>query len=182
MMATKATPSYSVGAIALAELNITKATSENSVSDTLTLLEGAQASKLQSQWRELFSRNAPARFGPEFMKRAIAYRVQEMAYGGLNRQIQLRLKAAMKYAGAPGSKDMSPRPVIKSGTRFVREWNGETHEVIASEHGGFTYQRTTYRSLSVIARKITGAHQSGPRFFGIDRKRPKAGGSEVPNG
>ena len=182
MILTKAPTFCSASAVAPTERTIAKVFFANNVRDSLALLECLQDSNLQIKWREFFSRNAPARFGPELMKRAIAYRVQEMTYGGLSRPIQLRLNAAMKYAGMLGSKAVSPGPLIKSGTRFVREWNGETHEVVASEVGGFAYRGKAYRSLSVIAREITGAHQSGPRFFGIDRKRPGADAPEVPNG
>ena len=67
---------------------------------------------------------------------------------------------------------------MKAGTRFLREWQGETHEVQALEGGQFSYRAKVYRSLSVIARVITGTHQSGPRFFGLKdaEKKSKARG------
>ena len=140
----------------------------------LARLEGLPAPELHIQWRELFGRDAPRRLGPELMKRAIAYRLQELAIGGLSRTAELRLKAAGAYRGKSGNRGASRAPIIKRGTRFVREWNGETHEVLASGEGGFAYRGKAYRSLSVIARKITGTHQSGPRFFGLPTKGAKA--------
>ena len=72
--------------------------------------------------------------------------------------------------------------MIKSGTRFVREWQGETHEVLAIESEAFAYRGKIFRSLTVIARAITGTHQSGPRFFGLRRQDSKTQGSEQSHG
>jgi len=71
---------------------------------------------------------------------------------------------------------------VKAGTRFIREWQGETHEVQSVEDGRFVYRGEIFRSLSVIAREITGTHQSGPRFFGIIRKDSKRVGLESADG
>lgn len=137
-------------------------------------LDAICASNLQIRWRELFGRNAPRRLGPELMKRAIAYRLQELAVGGLSRTAELRLKAAGAYGGNSGNQTATRGPLVKRGTRFVREWNAEIHEVLASGDGSFAYRGKAYRSLSVIAREITGTHQSGPRFFGLQAKSSKS--------
>ena len=82
-------------------------------------------------------------------------------------------KAAAQGAGAKtgieGRRASSSPATVKPGTRFLREWQGEMHEVQAIETGDFIYRGRTYRSLSVVAREITGTHQSGPRFFGLGR-------------
>jgi len=163
----------SVDRSAGAEASPDGAPQQGSVPD-LVQLEELHASNLQIRWRELFGRNAPRRLKPELMKRAIAYRLQELAIGGLSRNLELRLKAAGAYGGKSGTQTALRGPVIKRGTRFVREWNGETHEVSAAGDGGFAYRGKAYRSLSVIAREITGTHQSGPRFFGLPKKASKA--------
>lgn len=155
-----------------------------SLDNTLAALEPLDQSNLQMRWRELFGRNAPARLGADLLRRAIAYRIQELELGGLTRQAQLRLKAAGGGLGKPGSgraRTSSPS-LVKPGTRFVREWLSEVHEVQAIDTGGFIYRGKTYRSLSLIAREITGTHQSGPRFFGIRRTDTATGKREAMNG
>jgi len=138
--------------------------------DALAHLDVLHAANLQIRWRELFGRNATARLGPELMKRAIAYRLQELAHGGLSGTAELHLKAAVTYADKRGNKIAARGSIIKSGTRFVREWNVETHEVLASGEGDFADRGKVYKSLSVIARLITGTHQSGPRFLWLECK------------
>lgn len=162
-----------IGRSAVAVASADGAPQQRSVPD-LAQLAGLQVSDLRTRWRELFSYDAPRRLGPELMKRAIAYKLQEQALGGLSRTAELRLKAAGAYGGKLGKHTPTRGPTIKRGTRFVREWNGETHEVLASGDGGFAYRGKAYRSLSVIAREITGTHQSGPRFFGLTTKVIKA--------
>lgn len=180
-MTTATTMSRSMGASASAgHANVTSA-SEESIMEALAHLGGIEATELKVRWRELFGRNPSVRLGPELMKRAIAYRLQVLAYGGLSRTAKLRLRAAATYSGKPANKSVLRRPVIKTGTRFVREWNGEFHEVLASGDGYFNYRGKAYRSLSVIAREITGTHQSGPRFFGLNVKPVQTTSREAPD-
>ena len=152
--------------------------------DALAALEHLDQSNLQIRWRELFGRNAPVRLGADLLRRAIAYRLQELELGGLSRPAQLRLKAAGGGLGKPGSdrRDAASPALIKPGTRFVREWQNEVHEVQAIDTGDFIYRGKTYRSLSLIAKAITGTHQSGPRFFGIGKNDSAARKREVKNG
>lgn len=147
-------------------------------------LEALDASNLQMRWREAFGRNPPARLGVDLLRRVIAYRVQELELGGLSRQARLRLKAAGSQAGKENtSRGSGSSPFhVKAGTRFVREWQGEVHEVEAIDTGNFVYRGKTYRSLSTLAREITGTHQSGPRFFGISRGEPQKARKGVVNG
>ena len=86
------------------------------------------------------------------------YETQARALGGLSRVTERRLKKASLGAAAP--------PRAKAGTRLVREWNGRTYQVEVVE-GGYVMDGKSWRSLSAIARHITGAHWSGPRFFGV---------------
>jgi hypothetical protein len=126
---------------------------------------------LRAAWLDIYGIEAPTRLGTEFVKRAVAHHLQEQAFGGLSKQARFRLKAL--EGRSPGHKSASGNPVppatVKIGTRFVREWQRETHEVLAIEDGSFVYRGKTYRSLTVIARDITGTHQSGPRFFGLGK-------------
>ena len=135
----------------------------------ITTLEQMGLHALRRQWRDFHGSDAPARLGSEFLKRAIAFHLQEQLLGGLSRQARLRLKALERQspgeAGVAGR--LSASASVKTGTRFLREWQGETHEVQANAGGQFVYRGKVHRSLSVIAREITGTHQSGPRFFGL---------------
>jgi hypothetical protein len=150
----------------------------------LAALEHLDVLNLQIRWRELFGRSAPVRLGADLLRRAIAYRLQELALGGLSRPAQLRLKAAGNRAGK-GVSDRGGRSspaIVKPGTRFVREWQNEVHEVQAIETGHFVYRGKTFRSLSLIARTITGTAQSGPRFFGMRRTGSGPTGREASDG
>lgn len=155
-----------------------------SLDEALAALEHLDVSNLQMRWRGLFGRSAPARLGADLLGRAIAYRLQELALGGLSRPAQLRLKAAGSRTGrgAAGRGSGSSPSIVKPGTRFVREWQNEVHEVQAIDTGEFVYRGKTYGSLSLVARKITGTHQSGPRFFGIRKTWSGATGGETSHG
>lgn len=125
---------------------------------------------LQQRWQELFGRPAPARVRRDLLRRVIAYRIQEQAYGGLKpatvRQLR-RIAEGLKSSDTPAvPSTVSLRP----GARLMREWSGETH-VVDVTPDGFTWHGKVYRSLSVIAREITGARWSGPRFFGLKDSR-----------
>ena len=118
---------------------------------------------LRRQWQAAFGAEAPARAGPEFLRRALTFRLQEQLSGGLSRPATLRLKALERRLAAKVGGGASSSPaIVKPGTRFLREWQGEMHEVQAIETGDFIYRGGTYRSLSVVACEITGTHQSGP--------------------
>ena len=99
----------------------------------------------------------------------LAYRIQENAHGGLK---PIALAELRRIARALDKNRMSNGPVvrarIKTGTRLFRQWRGHTHEVFVTE-SGYEYRRVGYRSLSEIARKITGTRWSGPAFFGLKR-------------
>lgn len=102
---------------------------------------------------------------------AVAYRMQEQALGGLDRGTRRRLDRLTADVAA-GRPFATPAIKIKPGTRLLREWHGVVHEVIAAEDG-VQYRGKTWPSLSAVAREITGARWSGPRFFGL--KRPSSG-------
>jgi hypothetical protein len=100
--------------------------------------------------------------------RALAYDLQERAHGGLSPVLRRRMR---RLAGdfEKGALSAETGAVPKTGTILLRQWRGCTHTVLVSEDG-FEYQGQRYRSLTVIAERITGAHWSGPRFFGVTRR------------
>ena len=99
----------------------------------------------------------------------LAYRIQEKEFGGLSHAARKRLRE-IAASFAPGKKNSPPRESsIESGTRLIRSWHGEVHEVSVTD-AGFEYRGKQYRTLSKIAREITGTQWSGPLFFGIRKK------------
>jgi hypothetical protein len=101
--------------------------------------------------------------------RTIAYRMQELAYGGLSKATQRKVDALTKELERKGSIVVTPDLSLRPGARLVREWRGRTHTVVVTQDG-FEYAGKTFPSLIKIAHAITGAHWSGPRFFGLVRK------------
>lgn len=132
---------------------------------------------LRIRYRELFRAKPPKAFGPDLLRRSIAHRIQERAYGGLSRENQRLLDQLVKAAQAkPNGRLELPRR-IKPGSELVRTWNRRTFRVVVLE-GGFAYEGRSYSSLSEIASDITGTKWNGPRFFGLRRSSDAvAGGS-----
>ena len=124
-------------------------------------------SALRSEWRRLFRREPP-RLSRDQMMRAIAYRIQENAFGGLPTAVERRLAKLAGEFESKGCIAALPPPKVKPGARLVREWRSRTH-VVSVVDGGL-FEGETFRSLTAIAVKITGAHWSGPRFFGLVRR------------
>lgn len=127
-------------------------------------LAGLDLSSLRDRWRTLYGTELPVRVSRELLIRAIAYRLQENAHGGLPGSVRRKLVAAGAGEGPGRSREIV---TIKPGTRFLREWQGRTHEVTVTPGGRFVYAGAEYSSLSAIARLITGTRWSGPAFFGI---------------
>src|SRR5258705_3345598 len=125
--------------------------------------------QLRLAWAKLFRKDPPKSFGPDLLRRSIARRIQEKAYGGLSRPAQRLLDQAMKtFAAKPNGKIVLPRQ-IKPGSVLVREWKGKSHRVTVLADG-FVYDGDTYSNLSEIAVLITGTRWNGPRFFGLRSK------------
>jgi len=124
---------------------------------------------LKDRWQALYGAPPPSRLGRALMVRAIAYRMQEQALGGLEPAIRRRLAQAAEDAAAGRVPSAIPS-AIKPGTRLLREWQGVIHEAILLEDG-VQYHGKTWASLSAVAREITGTRWSGPLFFGLKGRR-----------
>ena len=133
------------------------------LADRVARLERAGLVELRAQWRELCGTDPP-RLSRDLLVRALAYRLQEAAFGGLPRASLRQLGTEQTAGGSPSSAP--GKPLLRPGARLVREWHGRTHVVTVMD-AGFDYAGTCHRSLTSIARLITGAHWSGPRFFGL---------------
>jgi len=122
-------------------------------------------------WRKQFGREPPKYVSVQFMRRALVYEAQVKANGGNSTAVQRALERYLKGSRKKDGKARSALPAstlsLRPGTHLVREWNGRSYQVEVLETG-FRMDGKQYRSLSAIARKITGAHWSGPRFFGLD--------------
>jgi hypothetical protein len=139
------------------------------VEDELDRLATMPIAQLRVRYREVFRTELPKAFGPDLLRRSIAHRIQEKAYGGLSRSTQRLLDQMIKaYAAKPGGKIVQPRR-IKPGSVLVREWKGKSHRVTVLADG-FVYDGDPYSNLSEIAGLITGTRWNGPRFFGLRAK------------
>lgn len=121
-------------------------------------------------WRKQFGQEPPKYVSVQFMRRALVYVAQVKAHGGLSpaarRALERSLNDVRKSNGKAGSAPPVPSLSLRPGTHLVREWNGRSYQVEVLDDG-FRMDGRQYRSLTEIARKITGAHWSGPRFFGL---------------
>lgn len=134
-------------------------------------LKAASTPELKQMWRELFNQEPPP-FNRRFLETRLAYRIQELAYGGLKRESLKRLELLGQQLDG-GKQEvrrrrLDNRPI--AGTRLIREWQGTSCEVVVGvEH--FDYQGRRYKSLSSIARAITGTNRNGWAFFGLGSAR-----------
>jgi hypothetical protein len=128
-------------------------------------------SELLDLWRELYKKAAPQGIRREILVPFLAYKIQENAYGGLKPKVVAELRRIAKALDRSRTSTNPPiRTRLKTGTRLFREWRGHTHEVFVTD-SGYEYSGAGYRSLSEIARKITGTRWSGPAFFGLKRAK-----------
>ena len=118
---------------------------------------------LANAWGEVYGRPPPKGIGSRLLALAAAYHRQAQAQGGLRPDTHAKLIA---IAGGQRPAETAARSTAATGTRLVRDWHGETHVVDVIDDG-VLYRGETFRSLSQVAQRITGAKWSGPRFFGI---------------
>ena len=146
----------------------------------LNALRSLGKQELRSEWRRLY-RSRPPRLSRDLLMRGVAYRVQELAHGGLSKTALRKLAAFARQLEASGQLAPVPeRAPLRPGTRLVREWRGRTHSVTVTEDG-FEYAGAAYPSLTKIAKKITGAHWSGPRFFGTAMRAASSADRMLPS-
>jgi hypothetical protein len=124
---------------------------------------------LRARWEKLYGTPAPRTFRRDLLIRAIAYQLQVRAYGGLSAATRRRLRE-IAAAAREGTFDASlAGPRIRPGTCLIRVWQGETHTVLVHENG-FEWNGARHRSLSTIAKAITGTSWNGWTFFGVKRR------------
>jgi len=138
------------------------------VAEKLEGLQKLSLKELQTEWRRHYRLEPPRRISRGLLIRAVAFKIQEQIHGGLKGPVKRKLKAMMASIDT-GSDAKTPTAThLKPGIRLIREWQGKRYDVLVLENG-FEFHGQTYRSLTAIAREITGAHWSGPRFFGLNK-------------
>jgi hypothetical protein len=137
----------------------------------LAALKGLPALALKTKWRALFDSEPPP-YNRRFLESRLAYRIQELAYGGLKKETVERLRVlAKQYDGKPGGRSKGrPDRLPIAGTRLVREWQGVQH-CVTVRGDDLEFQGRPYKSLSAIAREITGVRWNGWVFFGLKNHR-----------
>lgn len=128
----------------------------------LNRLAGLDTAAIRDEWQRLHRVSPTSRLSRDMLIRGIVYRLQERAFGPLPKSLLRRLETAQAKAARPRKSARNMMP----GTRLVRDWHGETHTITVLNRG-YEWRGQTYRSLSLIAREITGTSWSGPRFFGL---------------
>src|ERR1700674_4570668 len=129
-------------------------------------LEQLSRAKLRVLWTEELAEKPPAALGRDILLLGIAYARQERCYGGLSKPVAKELDRLARALGDSNDTfELSTKPLPRAGTILVREWQGTTHHITVTDEG-FFWNGKPYRSLSSIARAITGTTWNGPRFFG----------------
>ena len=157
----------------LGVLALSEASNDDVLSRKIEALHSLTAQQLREEWRRLY-RGQPPRFSRDLLIRSLAYRLQELAHGGLSKATQRKLSSLTSEMATKGSVTVTADVRLRPGARLMREWRGKTHTVIVRDDG-FELARKVYPSLTQIAHRITGAHWSGPRFFGLNHKPASSG-------
>jgi hypothetical protein len=144
------------------------------IGDLLKALPEMNRTALCQQWQERFNKPAPDGVRKELLVRMLAYRAQEQAFGGLSARSRRRLDEMAAAISNDPKTAIESMVRTKPGTQLIRSWQGKTHTVTIQE-SGYQYDGHRYRSLSEIARYITGTQWSGPLFFGLKPRRNKKG-------
>lgn len=139
--------------------------------ELITALESLDEIELRQRWTDCYGHAPPPRLSRALILRSVAYHHQSKIMGGLNGHLRRRLATLAADSLSNNIFNVSPIIRLTPGTQLVRDWQGKAHRVQVTE-SGFEYNGNTYRSLSQIARQITGTSWSGPAFFGLKNRKP----------
>jgi Protein of unknown function (DUF2924) len=139
---------------------------DSAIDEQLLSLPTLKKVELAGIWKQLFDMNAPSGMRKDLMLRILAYRLQERELGGLAANSRERLRHMAHAIEINRTSSIQFSAKIKPGTRLVRQWKSEVHVVTVDEQA-YEYRGVRYKSLSQIARLVTGTRWSGPLFFGI---------------
>lgn len=141
------------------------------IESNIRSLHELDLNSLRGLWKRHFETHPTARISRDLLIRAIAWQLQAEEYGGLSKAASRERKLQATALKTAGSTTVSIS--YKVGTKLMREWKGVVHEVVILEDG-FAWSGNRYRTLSEVARAITGTRWSGPRFFGMEQSRSVA--------
>ena len=147
-----------VGALARADID--------ALNVQLAALSEMDAPELRAEWRRLYRSQPPKLLRRDLLELGVAWKLQERVLGGLSAATKRQLAELARTIVTKADLGKARKVSLKPGARLVRAWDGETHEILVVDDG-FLWRGKTWRSLSVIAREMTGTHWSGPRFFGL---------------
>jgi hypothetical protein len=143
----------------------------------ITALSELTLDELKERWRSIYNCPPPGRSSKQLLISAIAYRMQEQVLGGLKPSVRTMLERVADTSTASGALPVRPATKASTGTVLIRDWRGQSHRITVLERG-VSYRQRNYRSLSEVARVITGTRWSGPRFFGLKtRAKEESGGT-----
>jgi len=148
--------------------------SPSALAREIAALAEATLANLKDRWRALYGTEPPRRISRDLLTRALAYRIQEQARGGLKPSTRRLLAKVAADASAHRPIQTAPAPTLTPGTVLLREWHSTQHQVVVGEDG-IVFQGKPYKSLSQIAYRITGTKWSGPLFFGLKAVRQEHG-------
>ena len=140
------------------------------MADKLRALAEMDYDELRAEWRRLYRVHPPQRVARGLLLLAIAWKIQEQAYGGLGKATKRRLADLANNMEQDGDLSRSRVARLRPGAKLIREWQGTINKIVVLEDG-FEWNGAPWRSLSAIAREITGSRWSGPRFFGLNERR-----------
>lgn len=138
---------------------------------TLERLSELSADELKSEWARRYNATTP-NLSPDLLRLAIGYKLQEGRLGGINRSTRVLLRQIAAKSLEGHEKQLLPRK-LTPGTRLVRDWHGVGHTVIVLDDG-FEYAGARWKTLTAVAKVITGAHWNGPLFFGLTQRKLKS--------
>lgn len=144
----------------------TIAGNSQNLAEEIAALPSLDPSTFKERWLSLFGAEPPPGLSRAFLTRALAYRIQERAFGGLKPTLKKFLAEVEGRSAKGQSSPAFGSASVRPGTVLLRDWRGTRHRVIARENG-FEWNGGQYRSLSEVARGISGTRWSGPRFFGL---------------
>ena len=132
----------------------------------LAALSEMDASDLRVEWRRLYRSHPPKKLSRDLLELGVSWKLQERVLGGLSAATKRQLDELARTMATKSDLAKARKVTLKPGAQLVGAWGGETHGVLVVDDG-FQWRGTTWRSLSAIAREMTGTHWSGPRFFGL---------------
>jgi len=146
------------------------------IADEVAALDEMQYADLRFSWRRLYRAHPPKFLSRDLLEMGVAWKLQERAFGGHSAATKRQLSQLAQTLEAKSDLAKARRVRLRPGARLIREWRGETHEVLVTEDG-FIWRGEKWRSLSIIAREMTGTRWSGPRFFGLNKSAAQSAGA-----